>query len=63
MPTQLPLLALVSIEDDHDKAELNAGALQRYLAGAGWLPTALLPSDHLTFTGRVVTAKSAGNTN
>lgn len=47
---QAKLLALVSIVDAHDKAELNAGALQRYLAEAVWLPTALLPSEHLKWS-------------
>ena len=38
------ILSLVSMIDERGKAELNAGALQRYLAEAVWFPTALLPS-------------------
>ena len=41
---QAKLLSLVPIIDEHGKAELNAGALQRYLAEAVWFPSALLPS-------------------
>jgi len=39
------LLSLATVIDEHGKAELNAGALQRYLAEAVWFPTALLPSQ------------------
>ena len=39
------ILSLVPLVDASDNAELNAGALQRYLAEAVWFPTALLPSD------------------
>lgn len=42
---QAKLLSLVPVVDERDKAELNAGALQRYLAEAVWFPTALLPSE------------------
>lgn len=42
---QVKILSLVSVVDEHGKAELNAGALQRYLAEVVWLPTALLPSE------------------
>ena len=38
-------LSIVTVLDEHGKAELNAGALQRYLAEAVWFPTALLPSQ------------------
>ncbi len=44
------ILALVSVLDEHGKAELNAGALQRYLAEAAWFPTALLPSENLKWS-------------
>ncbi|HET6266473.1 MAG TPA: DUF6544 family protein [Acidobacteriota bacterium] len=33
-----------------DELELTAAAMQRYLAEAIWFPTALLPSDHVTWT-------------
>jgi hypothetical protein len=39
------ILSLVPLVDASDNAELNAGALQRYLAEAVWFPTALLPSE------------------
>lgn len=42
---QAKLLSLVTVVDEHSKAELNAGALQRYLAEAVWFPTSLLPSN------------------
>ncbi|MCK4499879.1 hypothetical protein KAU11_05235 [Candidatus Babeliales bacterium] len=42
---QVKIFALVSLVDERGKAELNAGALQRYLAEAVWFPTALLPSE------------------
>lgn len=44
------ILSLVPIVNQHGKAELNAGALQRYLAEAVWLPTALLPSEGITWS-------------
>jgi hypothetical protein len=47
---QAKILALVSMVNEHSKPELNAGALQRYLAELVWLPTALLPSDRLKWS-------------
>jgi len=47
---QAKMLALVPVMDEYAKAELNTGALQRYLAEAAWLPTALLPSEHLQWS-------------
>lgn len=44
------LLAAVPVVHADDGAELRAGALQRYLAESVWFPTALLPSDRLTWT-------------
>ncbi len=44
------LLALMPMVNEQGGAELKAGALQRYLAEAVWLPTALLPSDHLQWS-------------
>lgn len=44
------VLSLVSVMDAHDDPRLDAGALQRYLAEAAWLPTALLPSENLKWT-------------
>ncbi len=43
-------LAVVPVMDERDKAELNAGALQRYLAEAVWFPTALLPGGGVTWS-------------
>lgn len=42
--------ALIDLIDVHDQKELNAGALQRYLAESVWFPTALLPSSGVTWT-------------
>ena len=42
---QAKIFALVSVVNERGRAELNAGALQRYLAEAVWFPTALLPSE------------------
>jgi hypothetical protein len=39
------ILAVHMLIDEKDKPELDAGALQRYLAEAVWFPTALLPSQ------------------
>lgn len=39
------LLGLYSVMDAQPSADLNAGALQRYLAEAVWFPTALLPAS------------------
>jgi len=41
---------LVPLVDQRDRPELNAGALQRYLAEAAWYPTALLPGHGVTWT-------------
>jgi hypothetical protein len=42
---QAKLLSLVPLVDQSDRLELNSGALQRYLAEAVWIPTALLPGQ------------------
>jgi hypothetical protein len=47
---QVKVLALVAIMDERGKAELNAGALQRYLAEAVWIPTALLPGEGVSWS-------------
>ncbi len=47
---QAKLLALVPVVNESNCAELNAGALQRYLAEAVWLPTALLPGSNLQWS-------------
>ena len=44
------LLALLPVMDEQGNAELKAGAMQRYLAEAVWLPTALLPSEKLQWS-------------
>ena len=41
---QVTLLSAVTLAEEEDQAELNSGALHRYLAEAVWYPTALLPS-------------------
>jgi hypothetical protein len=40
----------IRIVDEHDRRELDAGALHRYLAEAPWVPTALVPREGLTWT-------------
>lgn len=47
---QVKVLALAPIIDERGKAELNAGALQRYLAEAVWFPTALLPGEGVSWS-------------
>ncbi len=37
------LLSVIPVIDESEKAELKAGALQRYLGESAWFPTALLP--------------------
>lgn len=44
------LLALLPVMDEQGNAELKAGAMQRYMAEAVWLPTVLLPSEHLQWS-------------
>jgi len=44
------LFYVIPVVNEHDKKELNEAALQRYLAEAVWFPTALLPSDHLSWS-------------
>ncbi|HEV8483682.1 MAG TPA: DUF6544 family protein [Blastocatellia bacterium] len=44
------ILSLVPLVDASAKAELNAGALQRYLAEAVWFPTALLPGEAMKWS-------------
>jgi hypothetical protein len=41
---QVTLLSAVTLAEEEGQAELNSGALHRYLAEAVWYPTALLPS-------------------
>lgn len=43
------MLGLYTVMNALPSRQLNEGALQRYLAEALWFPTALLPSDHLTW--------------
>jgi hypothetical protein len=45
-------LGVYSIVNQAATPELNAGALQRFLGEAIWLPTALLPSSAVTWTAR-----------
>jgi len=44
------ILGLVPVVDVHDTPEIAAGALQRYLAEAMWLPTKLLPSQGISWS-------------
>lgn len=43
------LMSLFPLFDVHGPKELDSGALQRYLAEAVWFPTALLPSQGVTW--------------
>ena len=49
---QASVYGAFTIVNQVDKPELNSGALQRFLGEAIWFPTALLPSDRITWTGR-----------
>ncbi|MEA3463344.1 MAG: DUF6544 family protein [Bacteroidota bacterium] len=42
---QAKILALIPVLNEGGKTELNESALQRYLAEAAWIPTALLPGQ------------------
>lgn len=53
------LYGLVPIVDAHDRTELDAGGLQRYLGEAAWFPTALLPSQGVTWTALTETSARA----
>jgi hypothetical protein len=44
------LFGLIPVASAADGPELRAGALQRYLAESVWFPTALLPSDRLSWS-------------
>jgi hypothetical protein len=44
------LFGLVPVASAADGPELRTGALQRYLAESVWFPTALLPSDRLSWS-------------
>jgi hypothetical protein len=46
------MFGVLTLADQSDKRELNLGALQRFLGEAIWMPTALLPSDRVTWTPR-----------
>jgi hypothetical protein len=43
------LFCIADIVDAHGQPQLNSGALQRYLAESVWFPTALLPSQGVTW--------------
>jgi hypothetical protein len=43
------LASLITVVDQKDRPELDAGALHRYLAEAVWFPTALLSSQGITW--------------
>lgn len=47
---QASALGLKTIVDQHDTPAIAQGALYRYLAEAVWVPTALLPSQGVTWT-------------
>ena len=43
------LMAIFTVVDAHGDEQLNSSALQRYLAESVWFPTALLPSQGVTW--------------
>jgi hypothetical protein len=47
---RVSLLSAITLEAARGGAELNSGALHRYLAEAVWYPTALLPGSDLQWT-------------
>ena len=47
---QAKILSLLSMVDEQAKAELNAAALQRYLAEAMWFPTVFLPDEGVVWS-------------
>jgi hypothetical protein len=47
---QVSLLSVIPLDRAEGGAELNAGALHRFLAEAVWYPTALLPRPGLSWT-------------
>lgn len=49
---QASMFGLYSLVDQSGVAELNAGALQRFLGEAVWFPTALLPSAGVRWSAR-----------
>jgi hypothetical protein len=64
---QAKILSLITMVDEHEKAELNAGALLRYLAEAVWFPTLLLPGNGVEWsaiddTRALATLTNAGTT-
>ena len=48
---QARLLSILPVMDEQARPELNAGALQRYLAEAAWFPTALFPGQGVRWSG------------
>lgn len=47
---RVDLLSMIRLGHDAGSPELDAGALDRYLAEAVWFPTALLPGPHLRWS-------------
>ena len=45
------LAGLVPVANEHERADLDLGALHRWLAEAVWFPTALLPGNGITWEG------------
>ena len=46
------MFGVLTLANQSDKRELNLGALQRFLGEAIWMPTALLPSESVTWAPR-----------
>lgn len=45
------IMALYPVVNQSNRAELNSGALMRYLGESAWLPTRLVPGDGLSWQG------------
>lgn len=48
--SHVKLFSRITVGADSGRPELNSGALHRYLAEAAWYPTALLPTEALSWT-------------
>lgn len=48
--TKAKIASLLTVADAKNAPELDTGALQRFLGEAAWIPTALLPSENLSWS-------------
>ncbi len=45
------IASLITVANEHDREDMDEGALHRWLAEAVWFPTALLPSEGVEWEG------------